>query len=312
MADFNPPPSGENVNTGFGVQANAVGERFVNKDGSFNITKTGYPALKRMSIYSDLLDLSGWKFLILLITTYLVINLLFTAGYLIIGSDGLEGFKSASYSGKILETFFFSTQTFTTVGYGRINPVGTLANFLASFETMMGWLFFALVTGIYYGRFTRPKAVLHFSMNALISPFKNGKALMMRVVPYKNDHYLTNSNISVNAAMLIGTEYHFYSLQLERSYVDALSTNWTIVHPIDEQSPLFGLTSKDFEEQDLEVYVHIDGFDPIYSNTVIKRTSYTYKEIIYNAKFKSMFHMSKDGSSTVLELNKLNAYDLVS
>ncbi len=312
MADFDPYSSGENVNTGFGVQANAVGDRFVNKDGSFNITKTGYPAYKKMSVYSGLLDLSGWKFLALLITTYLVINLLFTAGYLLIGHNELDGFRSANYSQRILETFFFSTQTFTTVGYGRINPVGNMANFLASFQTMMGWLFFALVTGIYYGRFTRPKAFLHFSMNALISPYKDGKALMLRVVPYKNDHYLTNSNISVNAAMLKDTEYHFYNLQLERSHVDALSTNWTIVHPIDENSPLFGLTPRDFEQQDLEVYVHIDGFDPIYSNTVIKRTSYTYKEIINNAKFRSMYHMSKDGSSTVLELNKLNAYDLVS
>jgi inward rectifier potassium channel len=177
---------------------------------------------------------------------------------------------------------------------------------------MMGWLFFALVTGIYYGRFTRPKAFLDFSMNALISPYKEGIALMMRVVPYKNDHYLTNSNISVNAAMLKGKEYHFYNLQLERSHVDALSTNWTIVHPIDKNSPLFGLTQNDFEQQDLEVYVHIDGFDPVYSNTVIKRTSYTYKEIIFNAKFQPMYHMSKDGSSTVLELNKLNAYDILS
>jgi inward rectifier potassium channel len=312
MAEFNPPSTAENVNTGFGVQANAIGDRFVNKDGSFNITKTGYPAFKRVSVYSGLLDLPGWKFLTLLIATYLVINLLFTAGYLMIGTDELDGFRSADYAQRVLETFFFSTQTFTTVGYGRINPIGNLANFLASFQTMMGWLFFALVTGIYYGRFTRPKAFLHFSMNALISPYQGGKALMFRVVPYKNDHFLTNSNISVNAAMLKGKEYHFYNLQLERSHVDALSTNWTIVHPINEISPLFGLGSGEFEQQDLEVYVHIDGFDPIYSNTVIKRTSYTYKEIILNAKFQSMYHMSKDGSSTVLELNKLNAYDMIS
>lgn len=311
MAEFSPGPTGENVNTGFGVQANSVGERFVNKDGSFNITKTGYPAFKRMSIYSGLLDLPAWKFLAILVGIYLVINLVFTAGYLLIGFDELDGFRSNDYLERVLETFFFSTQTFTTVGYGRINPVGTLANFLSSFQTMMGWLFFALVTGIYYGRFTRPKAFLDFSMNALISPYKEGIALMMRVVPYKNDHYLTNSNISVNAAMLKGKEYHFYSLQLERSHVDALSTNWTIVHPIDQNSPLFGLTQNDFEQQDLEVYVHIDGFDPVYSNTVIKRTSYTYKEIIFNAKFRPMYHMSKDGSSTVLELNKLNAYDIL-
>jgi inward rectifier potassium channel len=164
---------------------------------------------------------------------------------------------------------------------------------------------------MYYGRFTRPKAYLHFSHNALIAPFKGGKALMMRVVPYKNDHYLTNSNITVNAALLKGSEYHFYSLQLERSHVDALSTNWTVVHPIDENSPLYNMNAQDFERSDLEVYVHIDGFDPVFSNTVIKRTSYTFNEIIHNARFKPMYHMSKDGSTTILELNKLNAFDVL-
>jgi inward rectifier potassium channel len=310
MADFNPPP-GENANTGFGVQANQVGERFVNKDGSFNIRKTGYPAWQRLSIYSKLLNLNAWQFLLLLITTYLTINIIFTIIYLLIGFDELSGYLSESTSDRILEVFFFSTQSFTTVGYGRINPTGHIANFVASFETMTGWLFFALVTGIYYGRFTRPRAFLHFSDNALIASFKGGKALMFRVVPYKNDHFLTNSNMIVNVAMLEGSEYHFYNLQLERAHVDALSTNWTVVHPIDETSPLNNMTAQDFERSDLEVYVHVDGFDPIFSNTVIKRTSYTFKEIIHNAKFKPMYHMSKDGSTTVLELNKLNAYELV-
>jgi inward rectifier potassium channel len=310
MADFNPPP-GENANTGFGVQANQVGERFVNKDGSFNIRKTGYPAWQRMSIYSNLLELNSWKFLLLLVSTYLVINIVYTIFYLLIGFDELSGYISDSPGERVMEVFFFSTQTFTTVGYGRINPTGHLANIVASFETMTGWLFFALVTGIYYGRFTRPKAFLHFSHNAVIAPFKGGKALMMRVVPYKNDHYLTNSNITVNAALLKGSEYHFYSLQLERSHVDALSTNWTVVHPIDENSPLYNMNARDFESADLEIYVHIDGFDPVYSNTVIKRTSYTFNEIIHNARFKPMYHMSKDGSTTILELNKLNSYDIL-
>ena len=311
MADFIPPPRGENQDTGFGVQANQVGERFINKDGSFNIVKTGYPFWRRASIYSTLLQLNTWKFLLLLVITYLSINIFYTICYVLIGIDQLSGFVHTSYPGRVLETFYFSTQTFTTVGYGRVNPVGHLANMVASFETMTGWIFFALVTGIYYGRFTRPQAFVHFSENALISPFNDGKALMMRVVPFKNDHFLTNSNLRVNAALLQGSKYHFYNLDLERSHVDALSTNWTIVHPIDENSPFFNMGPEEFEKADLEVYVHLDGFDPIFSNTVIKRTSYTFKEIIHNAKFKPMYHMSKDGSSTVLELNKLNAYEMI-
>lgn len=311
MADFNPPPPGENNDTGFGVQPNQVGERFVNRDGSFNIRKTGYPAWERVSVYSTLLRLPWHKFLGLLILTYFSINVLFTIAYLLVGMDELEGFRHSSWSDKLLETFFFSTQTFTTVGYGRVNPVGIGANIIASIETMMGWIFFALVTGMYYGRFTRPRAFLRFAEHALIAPYRGGQALMIRVAPFKDDHHLNNADLSVTAALLQDNAYHFYSLKLERNHVDALTTNWTIVHPINQESPLHGLNLEEMAKADLEVYVTLTGFDHIFSSTVISRTSYTFREIIPNARFLPMYHMSKDGSTTILELNKLGAYEKI-
>jgi inward rectifier potassium channel len=309
------PFSKSNPDTGFGVQPNQLGERFVNKDGSFNIRKRGLPFMKRVSPYSYLLSLRWPQFLLFIFLFYLCINLIFTFFYFLAGADQFTGMISTSTFGNIKELFFFSTQSFTTVGYGRINPIKDGADFIASVETMMGWLFFALVTGLLYGRFTQPRAFLMFSENALYAPYKGGWALMFRVVPYKANHFITNADIIVNIAFQVTeqekAEYKFYTLKLERSHIDALSMNWTVVHPIDEESPLLNFTMEDMITADLELYIQVSGFDHIFSSTVMKRTSYTYKEIIWNARFNSMYHESADGVTTIVDLDKLNDYQLL-
>ena len=306
------PSSKTNPDTGFGTQASQVGGRFINKDGSFNLKKTGWARFKTMSLYSNLLDISWLNFILIITGIYLVINFFFTGLYLLIGHDQLQGLFYKSYWGKIKEIFFFSTQTFTTVGYGRINPLRDGANLIASFESMAGWLFFAIVTGLLYGRFTRPRAYLAFSENALISQYKSGIALMFRMVPYKTNHHLADAKIGVTIAFTVMEEsiqqFKFYQLGLERNRVDTLNMNWTVVHPIDEQSPLLNFTEEDLEASDVELYVQINAFSPIFSATVMQNTSYTYKEIIWGAKFKPMYRESEDGSTTIVELNKLNEY----
>ena len=312
MANIN-PSSHLNPNSGFGVQANQVGERFINKDGSVNLKKTGLPAWKTKSVYSYMQSIHWAKFLLIIVTFYFCFNVLFTIGYVIIGVDQLDGFEDKNFLHNVEECFYFSTQTFTTVGYGRINPHGMGANILASFETMIGWLFFALVTGLFYGRATRPRAFLAFSQNAVFAPYRGGKGLMMRVVPFKDNHHLTNAKAVVNLSLLNTEkqEYEFYSLNLERSRIDSFTMNWTIVHPIDEESPFLNLSPEDLEAADIEIFVQITGFDPVFSNTVLARTSYTYKEIVQNAKFVPMYHTSEDGKTTILDLDKLNEFVLV-
>lgn len=305
----------ENRDTGFGVQSNQLGERFVNKDGSFNILKTGYPWYRRLSVYSWFLRLSWPQFLLEMVLLYLLINVLFTGVYLLVGTDQLTGFVHPLGWRRLAELYFFSTQTFTTVGYGRINPIGIGADVVSSLESMTGWMFFALVTGLLYGRFTQPKAYLAFSHNAVIGPYRGGRGLMFRLVPYKGNHHLTDAKLAVNIALNVMEngmpEFKFYRLNLERSRVDTLSMNWTVVHPLDEQSPIQHFTPEDMRNTDVELYVQVSGFDPIFSNTVIQRTSYTYKEIIWDAKFKPMYHESADGSKTILELDKLNDFERV-
>jgi inward rectifier potassium channel len=299
-----------NNDTGFGVNADNYGGRFINRDGSFNLRKEGMPFLNRFSIYHRMLTMSRWKFIGVILGFYLSINLIFAGLYLLIGTGQLEGMIAADPWGKFKEAFFFSTQTFTTVGYGRVNPVADGANLVAAIESLSGLLSFALATGLLFGRFSRPRAYLAFSDYALISPYKGERALMFRFAPYKDNHTMTDVTIRVNVGLKVqengSTEYRYYDLDLERSRVESLPMNWTVVHPLNEKSPLNGFGEEDMASADVELYVLIRGFDDVYSNLVQTRTSYTFREIRFNQKFVPMYRESADGRTTILELHKLN------
>jgi len=301
-----------NNDTGFGNNASSYGGRFINRDGSFNLRKEGVSFVNRFSIFHNMLNLPRWKFISVLVLFYLTINLVYTGIYLAVGIDQFQGMIATTTWGKIKEVYFFSTETFTTVGYGRVNPIGDGANFVASIEAMSGFLSFALATGLMYGRFAKPKAYLAFSDFALIGPYKGGKGLMFRFASYKDNHTLTNVEIRVNIGLKVqengNAEYRFYDLSLERSRVESLPMNWTVVHPIDDKSPLQGFNEEDMKAADVELYVLIRGFDDVYSNIVQQRTSYTYDEIRFNRKFIPMYRESDDGKTTILELHKLNEY----
>jgi inward rectifier potassium channel len=299
-----------NNDTGFGTNAESYGGRFINKDGSFNLRKEGKPFIERYSIYHNMLTLPRWRLAAVIFSFYLLINLLFAMIYLVIGLDQLQGVIASTPWGKFKEAFFFSTETFTTVGYGRVNPTGGGANLVAALESMSGLLSFAIATGLMYGRFSRPLAFLVFSEKALISPYKGGAALMFRFAPYKDNHTLTDVQIRVNIGLKVvmdgNPEYRYYDLDLERTRVESLPMNWTVVHPIDAKSPLLGFSWEDMQGADVELYVLIRGFDDIYSNLVQSRTSYTFDEIVFNRKFVPMYRESKDGKTTILELHKLD------
>ena len=137
---------------------------------------------------------------------------------------------------------------------------------------------------------------------------------MFRFAPYKDNHTLTDVEIRVNMGLQVqaenggGPEYRYYDLLLERTKVESLPMNWTVVHPIDEKSPINGFSYEDMAAADVELYVLIRGFDDVYSNLVQQRTSYTYHEIKYNGKFVPMYRESEDGRTTILELHKLNEF----
>jgi inward rectifier potassium channel len=305
------PFSKINDDTGFGSR-DSYGGRFINRDGTFNIRKEGQGFWERFSLFQSMLNLPLWKFAAIAFLFFLGINLFFTIIYLTLGTDQFVGLISKDRWSEIKEIYFFSTETFTTVGYGRVNPIGDGANFVASIEAMCGFMSFAVMTGLVYGRFAKPTSYLIFSDHAVIAPYKRGTGFMFRFASYKDNHTLTDLDIRVNAALLLQENgqsvYRFYDLALERSKVDSLPMNWTVVHPIDEKSPLMGFSEEDIKAADLEIYVLVRGFDDVFSSFVLRRTSYTFNEIQFNRKFVPMYRESEDGRTTILELNKLNEH----
>ncbi|NHM07269.1 Inward rectifier potassium channel Irk [Flavobacterium sp. CYK-4] len=300
------------LNSGFGTNAGSYGGRFVNKDGTANIYKRGLPLLDRISWYHTMLAMPRWKFLGVLFGFYTAVNFLFACIYYLIGVQYLDGISTnGSEWVKFGKAYFFSAQTFTTVGYGHISPNGFLTSALAATEALIGLLSFAIATGLFFGRFSKPTAFLKFSHHALISPYKSGKALMLRMAPYKNTNF-TDAEAKVTLGMILeenGQKVNkFYTLDLEMSKVNSLTLSWTLVHPITENSPLFGFLQSDFKSIDGEILVFVKTFDDMFSTTVAANTSYTFDEVVYGAKFEMMYSDSEDDTRTVLHLDKLDSF----
>jgi inward rectifier potassium channel len=300
-------------NTGFGNNSNVEGGRLVNRDGSTNLRKRGMPVWERLSIYHTLLRMKGSHFFFTIILSYTVINVTFACIYFAIGVQNLSGIDtSKSVFEEVMAAFFFSSQTLTTVGYGHVAPTGLLTNIVASTESLLGILAFAVVTGLIYGRFSRPRAFLLFSQNLLIAPYKDGKGLMLRLATYKNNH-LTDVEAQITVALHIQengkTVTRFYPLPLEFSKINSLALSWTMVHHITEESPLYQYKIETLHEAKMEVMVYIRAFDDHFSNTVQQRTSYTSEDLVYGARFLPMFERSADGSYTLLELDKINLHE---
>lgn len=298
-------------NTGFGTNSQNYGGRFVNKNGNANIQKVGIGFLDSISWYHTMLKIPRWKFFFIIILFYFIVNLFFASIYLLVGVENLRGVDSISRMDKFGEAFFFSIQTFTTVGYGHISPSGFFASFVAAVEALSGLLSFAIATGLFYGRFSKPNAYIQFSENALIAPYKDGKGLMLRMAPHKNTN-LSEAEASITVGIMVeenGVSLNkFYSLPLEMTKINSLTLSWTLVHPIDEESPLYHLNTTDYQRTIGEFLVYVKAFDDMYSATVVKRTSYTFNEIVYGAKFLPMYDKNESNTKTILHLDYLNKF----
>lgn len=302
-------------NTGFGTNASSYGGRFVNKNGKANIEKRGMHLLQRISWYHTMIDMPGWKFILIILSFYVGINFIFASIYYGIGIEHLNGISnSGSEWVKFGQAYFFSAQTFTTVGYGHISPSGFLTSALSAAEALTGLLSFAIATGLFFGRFSKPTAFLKFSHNAVIAPYGEITGLMIRTTPFKNTNF-TDAEAKMTLGMSVeenGKRINkFYSLELELDKINALTLSWTLVHPITEDSPLYKFTKSNFKNTSGEILVFIKTFDDMFSNTVAARTSYTFDEVVYGAKFEPMYTRSTDNSSTILNLDKLNEFNSI-
>ncbi len=296
-------------NAGLGEKYIDESKRLINKDGSFNLKRNGAHPWQARSLYQWFVGLSWPAFLSVIVLLYLLTNVFFACIYLLLGVDSLRGTEPGMPM--FWSAFFFSAQTFTTVGYGAILPTGLAANFVASLEAFMGWSGFALVTGLLYGRFSRPSTRFLFSTKALVSPYQDVKSLQFRMVNMRNN-IMMEMEAHVMLMVLDKDSGHrrYYNLKLETRFIYFFPLNWTIVHVIDEESPLYNYDADKLKQLDAEILIHIKGYDDTFGQTVHLRYSYKYDEIVHGARFLKVYQSDENGN-THLDLNKIHDYELI-
>jgi inward rectifier potassium channel len=281
--------------------------RVINPDGTFNVRRNG-TTLRDFHPYLQLINMSWTGFLLTLFAAFIAVNIIFAVIYLSLSPGEVRGGDASHPMPLFLQDFFFSAHTLTTVGYGNFYPVSVRANLIASLEAFLGVLGLAVATGLLFGRVSRPSARIGFSGNMLITPYQDGSSLQFRVVNRR-----ANSIVELEARLLLmlvknddnGEQRRTYDvLRLERERVLFLPLTWTVVHPIDEQSPMWGKTSEDLANLQAEVLILIKGHDDTFNQTVFARRSYRQDEIIWGAHFTPAFYASPKGE-LVLELRKV-------
>jgi len=297
---------------GFGSEvAKGTRRRLLNRDGSFNVILDGLNPLSSLSLYHWLLTMSWPRFLAFITGSYIAINGLFAFAFLLLGPDALQS-SAGNFSGQpFYRAFFFSVDTFATIGYGNIIPVGVAANILVTIEALLNIVGVALATGLMFARFSRPSTRIIYSRNAIVAPYRDKTALEFRIANARRNQLI---DVQVQAILtkverVSGSPVRkFYELNLERNRVVFFPLSWTVVHPIDSASPIWGLTHADLVDGDAELLVLLIGTDETVSQTVHSRSSYQADEIVWGARFMNMFMRSE--SDGIIGMNLSQIHDI--
>ncbi len=304
------PMREEDRDLGFGAKVATESRlRFLNRDGTFNVQRRGLREFSPRNLYHFLLTMSWTEFLGLVLLLYFLSNVVFGLVYSSLGAESLVDTSNDPTVSLFLRGFFFSVQTFATIGYGTIHPVGIIPNLLVTVESYYSLLANALITGLVFARFSRPTARIIFSENAVVAPYRGGQGFMFRLVNSRK-----NQLIELKAQVMFTrfvekdgvAERKFDILNLERERVSFLPLAWTLVHPIDDESPMKNLTAADFERLDAEVIIVISAMDETFAQTVHTRSSYKLKEIKFGYKFVSIYNEIKSDEPISIDVRKLS------
>jgi inward rectifier potassium channel len=234
---------------------------------------------------------------------------LFAVVYLLAGTHALAGAHATTVTARFGESFFFSVHTLATIGYGSMTPATLVANVIVTIETLIGLVGVAVMAGISFARFSRPVARILFSDRAVIAPYRGGRAFMFRIANQRSSQL-----IDLQAKVLLtrrkrdgtGGDREFLTLSLERDRVAFFPLTWTIVHPIDDQSPLRGWTGEEMVECDAEFLILLNAFEETFSQTVLARSSYKAAEIVWGARFLGMFEPPDERGVLAVNIHKLH------
>lgn len=287
--------------------------RLLNRDGSFNVLRQ-QSLLDSLGSYHSLLMMSWSRFMALVLISYVAMNAIFATLYVLCGPKALQTTSGSEFSSPLLKAFFFSVHTFSTIGYGNIVPAGLAANIVVSIESLFGLLGFALATGLLFARFSRPTAKILFSDSGIIAPYSGITAFQFRIINARN-----NQIIELGARVLLSKFENvdgnrirkYYPLSLEREKVVFFPLAWTIVHPIDEKSPMYGCTQQDLITSDAEFLILLTGIDETFSQTVHSRSSYRADELVWGARFSNLYFQDDDGHILGVDMDRFHNFERI-
>jgi inward rectifier potassium channel len=297
---------------GIGTAFDRPVDRLVGKDDKFTVQRVGAGNGVREAFVS-LVGMGTARFLGVLALGYVVINLVFGALYMAVGVEGIGNARLDTLSDRWATAIEMSVQTITTVGYGSFYPdsPGTWA--VAAVNGMFGILSFSLIAAVMYARFAKPTARLAYSDKALIAPFRDGWSFQMRLANRRSTLLM-----EVEARMMLvmadvdehGERLNYYNLPLQLDKVNFLPLSWTLVHPVNSESPLAGISEAELRLRRAEVIVIFKGIDEGYMQHVYTRHSYRYDEVVWGGRFLRAFSATPQGTMQLF-LERLSQYEPV-
>lgn len=295
----------QNRDLGFGsVLSGRRQLRLLNRDGSFNVYRQKPKWWRRVLTYHFLLNMSWPRFFAVILAGFVVINALFATAYYLAGPQTVQG--EVGVSNQFLRCFFFSVDTFATIGYGNLAPAGVTAHVIVSIEALGGLMMFAIATGLVFAKFARPIANIVYSENAVIAPYRGITAFMFRVINGSHNQ-LIDLEARVVFTRFEDSQRKYYPLTLERDRVSFFPASWTVVHPVDNASPLYGLTREELIARNAEFLVLLTATDETFSTNVQSRSSYAAEEIVWGARFANLF---QDGDRILtIDMDRFHAVE---
>jgi inward rectifier potassium channel len=264
------------------------------QDGRFQIVGIGAWYSYWRDPYHLLLTIPWPGFLALIALSYVATNALFALAYLA-GGDCIANARPGSF----LDAFFFSVQTLASIGYGAMYPKTTYANAVVTIEAMMGLVGIAVLTGLAFARFSRPTARVIFSQVAVIAPHNGLPTLMFRTANKRRNQILEAQLRVYLMRDEVTTEGQFIrrlnELNLLRNQTPSFTLSWTAMHPIDESSPLSGMTPESLVATKTSIVVSLSGIDETVMQVLHARQIYAAHEILWNNQFVDIFYDTSDG-----------------
>jgi inward rectifier potassium channel len=266
--------------------------------GKLAVTIRGMRRRRWTDLYHQLLTLGWGGFLLVWIVVYLSVNLVFATLFWL-DRGGLSGARPGSFE----DAFFFSVQTLGTIGYGVIAPKSHFANALVAVESFFSFGISALSTGLIFARVSRPTARVMFSRHAVVTPVNGVPTLMFRAANERRNQVLeaeVTVTLARNMTTIEGVTYKaFQALELKRARSPFFALSWSVMHVVDETSPLFGQTLESLIADQAEIVVILAGVDETLAQRIHARHSYLPHEIVWDRRLADIITIGDDGRPVV-------------